>query len=152
MDPSDKMNMSVLEKKYVEPERPYSHKELADSRNRMIRYLRIGQVLIDHPDCKHFYFARANGRKEKEAKESNGEVIGNCSVCWKMNRTPKKLRNTAKLLCDSYMESNPAKFNPPASSGYLELETDFYTWLYNEFNPVEDEKRVPKQVYNLAPK
>ena len=139
------MNTSVLEKKYVEPERPYSRKELVNSRHRMARYLRIGQVLIEHDECRHFYFARANGRKEKEAKESNGEVVGNCSVCWKMNRTPKRLRNSARLMCESYMNANPAKFDPPASSGYLELETDFYTWLYNEFNPVGDEKQGQRQ-------
>jgi hypothetical protein len=133
------MNTSVLEKKYIKSERPYSHKELVNNRHRMTRNLRIGQILIEHNDCKHFYFARANGRKEKEAKESNGQVVGNCSVCWKLNRTPKRLKNSAKNLSDDYMSANPSKFNPPASYEYLELETDFYTWLYNEFNPVEKE-------------
>jgi len=141
MNSSEKMSTSVLEKNYVELERPYSQKELVNNRNRMVKYLRVGQVLIEHEDCRHFYFARVNGRKEREAKESNGEVIGNCSVCWKMNRTPKRLRNSAKLLCDTYMNTNPAKFNPPTCLEYLELETDFYTWLYNEFNPEGDERR-----------
>jgi hypothetical protein len=130
------MENSVLEKKYTEAVRPYSEKELTLLRKRTLWKLRIGKVLIEHPDCKHFYMAKANGRKEKEALETGQKNVGNCSVCWKYRKTPNNLKNKASDLviafCDEF-------YNSPEVLTYdlYELEKDFYQWLYNEFNPVQ---------------
>lgn len=131
------MNTSVLEKTCSNEDRPYSPKELQTLHKNLLRRLRIGTVYVTHPECNHAYYCKAGGRKEKDMKESNGQNAGNCSVCWKINRTPKRLKNAAKDLVDSYMDRSPQSYNPPSSYFNLELETDFYTWLYNEFNPTE---------------
>jgi hypothetical protein len=131
------MSTSVLEKTGSDANRPYSHKELEALHKSLLRRLRIGTVYVTHPECNHGYYCRANGRKEKDVKESNGQNVGNCSVCWKLNRTPKRLKNVARDLVEYYMHRSPDSYNPPASYFCLELETDFYTWLYNEFNPTE---------------
>jgi len=130
------MNSSVLEKKNIEQERPYSKKEILNTRFDTIRKLRIGKMLIRHQECGHFYFAKENGKKEKEVKESNGARVGNCSVCWKMNRTPERLRELGKRLVDDYMSVDTSFFENASSYRNVELEKDFYTWLYNEFNPI----------------
>ena len=129
------MNVSVLEKNYEEPKRPYSMNELLDTRNMNISRLRLGQMLIKHTECNHVYFAKLNGKKEKEVSENNKILNGNCSVCWKLNRTPNKLKESAKSLINDYMNTSQTKFNPPKQYAYVELENDFYTWLYKEFNP-----------------
>jgi hypothetical protein len=128
------MNVSVLEKNYEEAKRPYSMNELLDTRNINISRLRLGQTLIKHTECNHVYLAKLNGKKEKEVSE-NKILNGNCSVCWKLNRTPNKLKESAKSLINDYMNTCQTKFNPPKHYAYLELENDFYTWLYKEFNP-----------------
>lgn len=127
---------SVLEKDCSdEQSRPYSAKELLERRKNGIKRLRIGTHRVEHPECSHFYFARAGGKKEQELKESNGKNVGNCSVCWKLHKTHRNLQDRAYDLVNAYMSSNPAVFDPPDSYYNLELELDFYTWLYNEFNP-----------------
>ena len=129
------MNVSVLEKNYEETKRPYSSNELLDIRNVNITRLRLGKMLIKHVDCNHVYFAKLNGKKEKEVSENNTTLNGNCSVCWKLNRTPNKLKDSAKCLINDYMNTCQTKFNPPKNYHYVELENDFYIWLYREFNP-----------------
>lgn len=131
------MSLSVLEKSSTDESRPYSQKELEALHKNLLRRLRIGSVYVTHPDCNHGYYCKAGGKKEKEALESKGENVGNCSVCWKFNRTPKKLKNTARNLTEYYMNRRIDDFNPPKSYFCYELESDFYTWLYNEFNPTE---------------
>ncbi len=130
---------SVLEKKATQVDRPYSQKELVAKRKSGLKQLRVGRELIDHTDCRHFYYAKSGGKKEKDIKESKGQIVGNCSVCWKFRRTPRNLQDIACDLVDAYMSTHPSKFSPPESFECLELELDFYTWLYNEFNP---EKRA----------
>lgn len=132
------MSLSVLEKPCSDESRPYSRKELEVLRKNLLRRLRIGTVYVTHQECNHGYYCKAGGKKEKEARESNGENAGNCSVCWKFNRTPKRLKASAKSLTDCYMNKHLSDFNPPKSYFHYELEADFYTWLYNEFNPNEE--------------
>lgn len=127
------MNESVLEKRDIAT-RPYSRKELALNRNNILQTLRIGTVYITHKDCTHSYYTRINSKKEKEAKENDGSVEGHCSVCWKLKKTPRRLRQAADKLVSDYMTTNPTRFNPPESYEMLTLEADFYVWLYNEFN------------------
>ncbi len=142
------MSNTILEKKYEEPDRPFSQKEIEYLREQSHRKLYLSQVLIKHRDCYHFYFAKANGRKEREAyetretretHESNQTITGNCSVCWKINRTPTRLKEKAKRLVDEYcntLHTNPSYW----TYDLYNLENDFYTWLYNEFNPKKDSK------------
>ena len=126
------MNSSVLEKDYQEPERPYSQKELKFVRKSNYRVLRLGQVQANHTKCGHFYLTKYNGRKEKEIKESGSNDTGNCSVCWKFNKTPRHLRQRAKDLIMYYQtnfEDDPEFLTFDLSEG----EIDFYRWLYEEF-------------------
>lgn len=127
------MNESVLEKRDV-PARPYSRKELLLNRGYLFQTLRIGPVTIRHEDCSHCYYTKINSKKEKESKENDGCVTGHCSVCWKLRKTPRRLRTAAEALVNDYMNTNPSRFNPPESYEMLTLEGDFYVWLYNEFN------------------
>lgn len=128
------MNESVLEKKAVAT-RPYSHKELSINRTNILQTLRVGTVQITHSDCSHFYYTRVGSKKEKESVENEGCVTGHCSVCWKLSKTPRRLRPAAERMINEYMSTNPCKFDPPESYEMLTLEGDFYVWLYNEFNP-----------------
>jgi hypothetical protein len=128
------MNESVLEKRFPPIERPFSQQELEIKRYRLKRKLHIGKVLIKHDDCGHFYLTKSNGRKEKEAISSDYKNIGNCSVCWKLARTPRFLKNRAYKLVEEYGEHlacEPSRW----IFELVELEEDFYTWLYIEFNP-----------------
>jgi len=129
------MNESVLEKRDTAT-RPYSRNELAINRNYLFQTLRVGSVIMTHSDCSHFYYTRINSKKEKESKENNGCVEGHCSVCWKLRKTPRRLRPAAENIVYDYMNTNPSRFNPPESYEMLTLEGDFYVWLYNEFNDV----------------
>lgn len=131
------MNLSVLEKPPVEPDRPYSQKELSFMKQNVLRKLHLGTQMIAHQDCGHFYYAKINGRKEKEAKESNTCDVGNCSVCWKLNRTPRRLRKNAIDLVNDYCHYFATDVN--YTYNLVSLEADYYTWLYNEFNPVRKE-------------
>ncbi len=121
------MSTSVLEKTCSYEDRPYSRKELESLHRNLLRRMRIGNIYISHPDCNHGYYCKAGGKKEKDMKESNGENTGNCSVCWKLNRTPKKLKKAARDLINYYMDRSPLFYSPPSSYFLLELETDFYT-------------------------
>lgn len=128
------MEKSVLETEYTPPDRPLSERELQDMRKRMLKKLFIGSVLIDH-NCGHFYYAKAGGKKEREYIESKGQHRGNCSVCWKLQRTPKKLRHSAEALVEAYSYNNSGEnIGAPLTYSRLDTETCFYTWLYTEFN------------------
>lgn len=133
MATKNKMNVSVLEKNYVGPERPYSQKELKFTRKSNFRILRLGQVRAIHTQCGHFYLTKFNGRKEKEITETGDRDTGNCSVCWKLNKTPRYLRLNAKNLI-SYYQSNFETDPGDLTFELVEGELDFYKWLYEEFS------------------
>ena len=122
---------SILESEYVEPERPYSQNELKYNRERLYRSLRLGKIRAHHRRCDHFYFVRRNGRKEKEIEETGSADTGNCSVCWKLGKTPNRLRSEATGLVEQYSR---AFYEEPEYTTYgrLDLETIFYRWLYEE--------------------
>lgn len=127
------MITSLLETDYINPERPYSQKELQYTRQNVMRSLRVGKVRAHHKKCDHFYYVKENGRKEIEIKEANSGDVANCSVCWKFNRTPQNLKDTARCLINSYC----AKFfEQPTYLTYdnIDLETVFYKWLYQDIN------------------
>ena len=97
--------LSILESKYVPQQRPYSENELKYLRENLYRKVNIGTIKAYHSKCQHFYFVKNNSRKEKEIKEKNtSENVGNCSVCWKINKTDKRLKKSAYELVDTYCE------------------------------------------------
>ena len=120
--------ISILEAEYVEPQRPYSNNELLYMRNRLFRQLRLGKTKAHHEKCNHFYLVKENGRKEKDIYEQNTPDCGNCSVCWKLNKTPKSLKNRANSLVNEYC--NSFKEEPETLTFELvDLENAFYKWL-----------------------
>ena len=124
---------SILDQEYMEPDRPYSQRELQYNRDKIFRSLRVGLTRANHKQCGHFYYVKENGRKEKEIKESKDDYIGNCSVCWKFNKTPRHLKKVAGILVEDYCK----KFhNTPDYFTYedVALETTFFKWLYEENN------------------
>jgi hypothetical protein len=127
------MTTSILEKEYIEPDRPYSQSELQYKRDKIFKNLRLGKVLANHKNCSHFYYVKKNGRKEREIKEAKSSDVGNCSVCWKFNKTPRHLKNLARDLTDSHMKMF---YESPKYMTYddVDLETVFYRWLYEEVN------------------
>jgi hypothetical protein len=125
---------SILETEYVPPKRPYSQNELKFLRENLYKSMNIGNIKTSHTKCYHFYFVKKNSRKEKEIKETNNnENIGNCSVCWKINKTPRNLRDRAYDLVDSYCRTFYDE-NYNYNYDLLDLETIFYKWLYFEGN------------------
>ena len=125
------MSTSVLETPYISPERPYSQNELKFKRDKLYRKLRLSKMQASHSCCNHFYLVRKNGRKEKEMIESGCNDAGNCSVCWKVKKTPRHLQDIAYDIVEGYMKEFE---NPKEILTYsdIDLERVFYTWLYDE--------------------
>lgn len=124
---------SVLESNYIEPKRPYSQDELQQMRQNLYYSMRLGDTLALHQDCGHFYFVKKNGRKEREIMDTNNP--GNCSVCWKFNKTPYQLRDKASKLVESYtIEFYSHSPSDKMSYSKVDLENSFYKWLYDDFN------------------
>jgi hypothetical protein len=128
-----KMTTSILEQEYNEPDRPYSQTELQYNRDKVLHALRVGSTRAHHLKCDHFYCVKDNGRKEKEIKEANSGDVGNCSVCWKFNKTPRHLKARARVLINSF---HMTCFEPSKYMSYedVDIEIIFYKWLYEEFN------------------
>ena len=122
--------MSILESEYIEPTRPYSQNELGDMRLTLYRQLKLGKEKAYHSKCKHFYTVKENSKKEKEIKD-NSKNIGNCSVCWKINKTPNELKHKAYELVNAY-SSDFGKEPDYLTYNLSDLETIFYRWLYLE--------------------
>ena len=135
------MSTSILDQEYNEPYRPYSQRELQYDRNRVFSTLRIGTTRAHHTKCNHFYLVKKHGQKEKEIKASNKKDSGNCSVCWKLNKTPNRLRKKARNLVKEYCKRF---YTLPKYLSYddVDLETTFYKWLYEEVNQEDNNGRV----------
>ncbi len=126
------LTSSVLENEFIQPSRPYSNKELEELRNKFYSDMRLGNVRALHNKCGHFYYVKYNSRKEKDILNQQNLDCGNCSVCWKLNKTPKHLRDKAENLINEY---NKTFYNETNIYNYelLDLETSYYKWLCNEF-------------------
>lgn len=124
---------SVLELDYVAPKRPYSQNELKNMRLKIYKDYRLGKTFARHSKCSHFYLVKENGRKYKDIQEQNNEDCGNCSVCWKINKTPKHLKNSAKNLVAEYDDLFRVE---PTYLTYakVDIEKCFYKWLCVEFS------------------
>lgn len=121
---------SILESTYERPTRPYSSHELNDTRNMFMKKNNLSNIIAYHKKCPHFYYVKENGRKEKEIAENNDNV-GNCSCCWKLNKTPKHLIKNAEELINIYSEK--FKMHPSyITYDLLDIEISFYKWLYLE--------------------
>ena len=125
------MNCNILESEYIEPTRPYSVDEIKELRKKLYHKQRLGKMRIHHKRCDHFYSTKINSRKEKEMMEQKCSDIGNCSVCWKLGKTQGYLREKSKNMVWSYCNTF---YQEPLVITYnnLDLETVFYTWLYQE--------------------
>jgi hypothetical protein len=124
---------SVLAHPLPAETRPYSPLELASLRARFAADLGLSNGLIFHTRCGHAYYVKVNGAKHKEllARETDyGEDLGNCSVCWKLKNTPRRLRNAAQELVNAYLASSPCQ-HPPARRTFdgVQTENAFNVWL-----------------------
>ena len=119
---------SVLNSDYIKPSRPYSNSELKDMKENFMKKLNLSNVRAFHKDCGHFYYVKENGRKEKELNE-NVNNVGNCSCCWKLNKTPKDLIEKAEDLVRIYCQ-NFYDCSFPLTYDLIDLEICFYKWLY----------------------
>lgn len=123
---------TVLDSEYQPAERPYSKAELTDTQRGFYQKARLGEVRAQHEKCGHFYLTRKGGRKEEEILKNNNPDSGNCSVCWKIQRTPNQLRSRAISLTNKFWNTFYEEDDNPLTYENLDLETSFYTWLYLE--------------------
>lgn len=124
---------SVLNTPWVDPQRPYSNKELLDRHHKFFKSLRLSSVFAKHEYCGHAYSVKENGVKYKEMKNAETSDVGKCSVCWKLRQTPRQLKTDALDFVDLYLENFDAMETLDYTYYTLELERVFYTWLYNEY-------------------
>jgi hypothetical protein len=122
---------SILETEYKKAERPYSQNELKYTRELLHKKLRLSKIRAEHEQCGHYYHVLKNSRKEKEISENGCKDHGNCSVCWKLNKTKsKKLLEIANILvyhyCSTFYETPELTYNN------ADLENAFYSWLYEK--------------------
>lgn len=112
-------------------DRPYSQIELQDKRNQLYKNLNLSTKKVYHQKTNYFYLVKLNGKKEKEMIEKNSLDVGNCSVTWKLLKTPEEHKTTITNLINNYMDNfynEPSQLTP-----YLvTLENKFYTWLYQD--------------------
>ena len=130
---TDTTTYSVLELPYQAPKRPYSQNELKIMRQKLYRELRLGKIRAEHKKCGHFYLVKENGRKEKDILEQKTSDCGNCSVCWKISKTPRDLRNNAQHLIKEYQSLFYDEDKVKLCYDAVDIETCFYKWLCIEF-------------------
>lgn len=122
---------SALDSEYIQPTRPYSQLELNSMQEKLYRKLGLGKTVARHSNCNHFYLVKRNGRKEKEMHEQKNNDVGNCSVCWKLRKTPASLRQKANGIIKAYGKVYQQQEN---TYNKIDIETVYYQWLYNDFN------------------
>ena len=122
---------SILDSDYIHQNRPYSQDELRDNRIKLYKSLRLSTTKAWHSRCKHFYYVRQNGKKEREILASENNDCGNCSVCWKLHKCGRTNKHRANNMVDEYSNSF---FDDPKYITYnlCDLETVFYKWLYDD--------------------
>ena len=123
---------NLLTKNYPEAQRPYSQDEISDIRTKSLSRLNVGDTMVFHEGCCHFYLAKAGGKKEAQVKEEQTLDTGCCSVCWKLRKTPKDLRKTAEEMVEAFnynFSERPDRW----SLSLLHLEITYYKWLYINF-------------------
>lgn len=122
---------SILNTVWEEPHRPYSQRELEDMQEWLFSKCQLSNMYIFHEKCGHVYHVKQNGVKYKQLifAEPTHSQNDNCSVCWKLRKTPQSLLNTAIDLLHLFRE----EFHNETNSYYKqELYRIIYTWLYLE--------------------
>ena len=130
---------SIVHSQYEPSERPVSKRELADNLKYFMRKNKISDEMVFHTKTKYFYHVKKFGKKEQEIlankKENNEKYnvdIGNCSVSWKIKKTPYEIRKQAIDVVKEYMfQFEEEKINE-LTHYKVELAKVFYTWLYLE--------------------
>ena len=123
---------SILNSVWSDPERPYSQLELKEMFERLML---SASHWVQHDRCGHRYFVKTNGVKYKQLNEfPEIRDHGNCSVCWKVRKTPREIRDVAVEFMDYIEDEFP---NMSLDNGRLTLYKYkvfeiFYTWLYKE--------------------
>jgi len=129
---------SALDFIYTPLDRPISQKELTFLEKKILNNLKLSYYTVINTKNKWEYHVKRYGKKESEIMnnknnkvENYNEDVGNCSVAWKLSKTPKHLKKKAYQLVDEYMHQfvdNKGKKNHYK----LEILKAFYTWLYFE--------------------
>jgi hypothetical protein len=121
---------SCLHNEWIEPERPYSQKELDALETDFFEKIQLSTGLSAlHNGCGHTYQVKKNGVKFKELlAEPEMRDVGNCSVCWKLSRTPRELKH----LANDFIQLYKPETNIRKSFYDYQVKKTFYTWLYSE--------------------
>ena len=143
---------ALLRKDFPAADRPYSQDELRDTRVRILERLNVGNMMVYHRRCNHFYLAKAGGKKETAVKENQELDPACCSTCWKLRKTPNNLRDEASDMVDAYhynFENKPDNW----TRSLINLESTYYKWLYQNFEPREkrrnnNRRRNPSSSFN----
>lgn len=153
---------SVLVTTNIEPERPYSQNELTVMDNLFFKDMGLSKKFVFHTGCGHSYYLKSKGERLKklQASVSNAENeeermcfenVGNCSVCWKGNRTPRELETSAldfiKLYETYFPDLLEAPFTRKSFRGVM-IQRVFYIWLYNEQYETTDYKTKNRNRYS----
>lgn len=122
--------MNFLDLEYKIQNRPYSDNELKYNQSELYQKLNIGNKWCFHDKCGHIYKVKKNSKKEKEIITTDKMDVGNCSVCWKVNKTPNNYKDKA---LDVIKEFNEIFFHNNETLDYdsIFIERIFYNWLYN---------------------
>ena len=122
----------LIRKQLPAADRPYSQSELSDNRSKNIERLNVGEVMVYHQKCNHFYLAKLGGKKETTVQ--SGEPLDDecCSVCWKLRKTSSDIRDEVMDMVEAFhsmFETKPTKW----TRNLIYLENVYYKWLYIDF-------------------
>lgn len=124
-------DQSILLTEWSNPDRPYSQRELQTLKQQFFKQNQLSQDLfVHHNECGHVYHVKDGGNKWRQlSQHPEDNDLGNCSVCWKLSKTPRELLEAA----DDFENIFRTNFNNPRET-YLNLQVlkIFYGWLYNE--------------------
>jgi hypothetical protein len=143
--------MSVLESPYEYPTRPYCQLELGAAKDNLCKSLRLSDQYAKHVTCKHCYFVKINGKKHNDIIERNEKDTGNCSVCWKLSKTPHNLQKSAYAMVNDYQNYfyyTHGLDSLKLTHSDVDIERVFYTWLYREFESRDNNNNNNKNRVN----
>jgi hypothetical protein len=123
---------SVLDRAYIEPNRPISQEELREKREFVRKRLYLSDYFAYHESSDYFYAVRLNSKKETEIKETGNNDSGNCSVTWRLSITDPSQKKYARDIVEKYMRTY--RNGDPSTLTYDDVwvENVFYHWLYEK--------------------
>ena len=124
---------SILNTKWSSPDRPYSQNELNFLEEKLYKDLHLVDLAVSHTSCGHTYRIKKNGARYKKISEEGQSPVnlGNCSMCWKVHKTHRNLRQSMNEFIDLHDE-DIKKVDGRKSFFSYQVKKIFYTWLYNE--------------------